>query len=127
MAGGITMTLERQQIVIAEARGWKRVNNGEPSKYRGRTVDGHKGRDGFWVDPKSNIHYDRGCLWDNECLPNCAYDLNAMHEAEKDLTSSQWDDYVEHLGGSLYHCAHATAAQRAEAFLKTIGKWEDTE
>jgi hypothetical protein len=55
---------------------------------------------------------------------NC---LNAMHEAESILTEDQlwimareieknWED-------EWYF--RATARQRAEAFLKTIGKWED--
>ena len=46
-------------------------------------------------------------------------DLNAMHEAEKVLTDHQWDDYICQLG----HAMGATAAQRAEAFLKTLKLW----
>lgn len=67
-------------------------------------------------------------------------DLNAMHEAEKVLTDEQFDErYVVELGRLFYSAGkgpwkwsecptmvvRATAAQRAEAFLKTIGKWED--
>jgi transcriptional regulator of NAD metabolism len=68
--------------------------------------------------------------------------LNAMHEAEKVLTPEQQQTYVDHLadvcevyidhdvGGWGDFCAfavfHATAAQRAEAFLRTIGKWKDS-
>ena len=68
-----------------------------------------------------------------EPIPNYPKDLNAMHEAEKVLTPDQLGQYV-----SLYlecawmsDCSHhvraatATATQRAKAFLKTIGKWED--
>ena len=60
--------------------------------------------------------------------------LNAMHEAEKMLTEHQWGEYERVLrlvcdGCSYYEGAgkellHATAAQRAEAFLRTLGKWE---
>jgi hypothetical protein len=73
-------------------------------------------------------------------------DLNAMHEAEKTLTREQQDEYVDRhlypmlpcdenhgpcdladgediLIASSFQIAHATAAQRAEAFLRTIGKW----
>lgn len=83
------------------------------------------------------------------------HDLNAMHEAEKVLTDVAKDpaypnimrdqrlDFAEALaeictgrgiessyyGGvgeqEIWACAHATAAQRAEAFLRTIGKWVD--
>jgi hypothetical protein len=62
-------------------------------------------------------------------------DLNAMHEAEKVLTEHQWDEYERVLrlvcdGCSYYEGAgkellHATARQRAEAFLRTIGKWKE--
>ena len=66
-------------------------------------------------------------------LPDYLNDLNAMHEAEKVLTEkgvNPWWTYVDWInrhnltpfGQST--AAHATAAQRAEAFLRTIGKWE---
>jgi len=51
-------------------------------------------------------------------------DLNAMHEAEMKLTKEQSDDYVARLFDSCYELAFATASQRAEAFLRTLGKWE---
>jgi hypothetical protein len=67
--------------------------------------------------------------------PECAYnsginyctDLNAMHEAEKTLTVEEWSDYVEHLPSRWEEAIHATARQRAEAFLRTLGKWEEGE
>lgn len=54
-------------------------------------------------------------------------DLNAMHEAEKMLLElsddvSPWELFESYLGPVP---VHATAAQRAEAFLRTIGKWDD--
>jgi hypothetical protein len=72
-------------------------------------------------------------------LPNYCRDLNAMHEAEKVLDYQQAQDF----GDTMYNlCAdenseqenpfpwrfaviHATARQRAEAFLRTLGKWEE--
>jgi hypothetical protein len=61
----------------------------------------------------------------------CA-DLNAMHEAERVLTKAQWQEFVDDLAegwGSVSDAwkdvCHATARQRAEAFLRTIGEWED--
>lgn len=68
------------------------------------------------------------------CLNYCA-DLNAMHEAEKSLvqevewvrysvqlakvTNAEWSDDMD------YVCA--PARQRAEAFLRTLGKWEEVQ
>ena len=64
-------------------------------------------------------------------IPDFCNDLNAMHEAEKRLLSGYWMRYCECLncllGKSVYASVHATARDRAEAFLKTIGKWEDGE
>ena len=56
-------------------------------------------------------------------------DLNAMHEVEKvlgevhSIESCEYDDWLQ---STIEHDQkwRATARQRAEAFLKTIGKWE---
>ncbi len=73
-------------------------------------------------------------------------DLNAMHEAEKVLTNAQRRYYADMLvychplkydprtpnklypdqSMDLYLIASMTAAQRAEAFLRTLGLWQDT-
>jgi hypothetical protein len=70
-----------------------------------------------------------------EFYPNYCTDLNAMHEAEKVLNSSEEKMYFANLKeivgdliwyrtiGKVYR---ATARQRAEAFLRTLGKWEPT-
>ena len=66
-------------------------------------------------------------------IPDYLYDLNAMHEAEKELYArpnksdgTVWAYvYESHLINITTTEIIATAAQRAEAFLKTIGKWED--
>ena len=69
-------------------------------------------------------------------IPDYLNDLNAMHGAENTLTPAQCITYAEWL--ACYKCMAvdqpitgpksfmwgATAAQRAEAFLRTIGKWE---
>jgi hypothetical protein len=70
--------------------------------------------------------------------PDYLNDLNAIHEAEKVLTYEQAEEFVEQLyiadqKNNLaenpppwrFNVASATAAQRAEAFLRTLGKWED--
>lgn len=69
-----------------------------------------------------------------QLVPNYPYDLNAMHEAEKILKGSNIAVYLGILS-EIYDpkdvkftlsCVFATASQRAEAFLRTIGKWEDS-
>jgi len=63
-------------------------------------------------------------------IPNYCHDLNAMHEAEASQLwpdAAFWNRYSLELGGlcnSLAPALHATARQRAEAFLRTIGKWK---
>lgn len=64
--------------------------------------------------------------------PDYCTDLNAMHEAEKVLTDDQfkWYTYwVEKLmPETKYRCyLCATARQRAEAFVRSLGKWATTE
>lgn len=96
------MTPEQQRIAIAESCGWK-------TGYR---------------DPEA---------W--HPLPDFLHDLNAMHEAEKVLigdepeNSELWCDFQTNLviACPAYLSYHATAAQRAEAFLRTIGKWEESQ
>lgn len=59
--------------------------------------------------------------------PDCVNDLNAMHEAEKGLTKDQWVMYGSELSRlNVFPMVHASSAVRAEAFLKTIGKWDDS-
>lgn len=77
----------------------------------------------------------------SDSVPDYLNDLNAMHEAEKVLTMDQMRLYQDKLcwwinhyiyndrarSGPAHHSdfvIHATAAQRAEAFLRTIGKWK---
>lgn len=72
-------------------------------------------------------------------LPDYLNDLNAMHEAEKELDIRKVEIYcaflvriVRHSLGiedheSIYplrFAVYSIAAQRAEAYLRTIGKWE---
>ena len=65
-------------------------------------------------------------------LPDYCTDLNAMHEAEKVLAPRSWNNYSENWWNYSRNLAcisdgraiHATARERAEAFLRTLGKWE---
>jgi hypothetical protein len=59
-------------------------------------------------------------------LPDYCTDLNAMHEAEKMLDFNQLRDMEDNVSFRFAVLPfHATAAQRAEAFLRTLGKWEE--
>jgi hypothetical protein len=71
--------------------------------------------------------------WVVDC-PQFATDLNAMHEAEKTIFPYYATVYSNKLakvtGAEMsddtdYFCA--TARQRAEAFLRTLGKWSATD
>jgi len=62
----------------------------------------------------------------HEFIPDYCNDLNAMHEAEKMLNPAQIEDYVIEVMGFSHEPIFATARQRAEAFLRTLGKWEET-
>jgi hypothetical protein len=67
-------------------------------------------------------------------IPDYLSDLNAMHEAEKVLTEEQRIAYSDctydialkaQKETGKWRWISLTAAQRAEAFLRTIGKWEE--
>jgi hypothetical protein len=75
---------------------------------------------GLWDHPYSS---------DTRVMMDFCRDLNAMHEAEKVLDS---DELFRGYYLALYDITkstrwpvHATARQRAEAFLRTLGKWEE--
>lgn len=83
--------------------------------------------------------YKTALGWVRDC-PDYANDLNAMHEAEHRLYKLEfgWRTYADALEDVVdANCCwaimaeadkrlilHATARQRAEAFLRTIGKWK---
>lgn len=104
------MTDTEIRIAIAEACGWN--PSPEPTT---------KHKDKSWgfnaVKPK---------WWFVHQLPNYPTDLNAMHGAETHLQGEKWAFYFGWL--QRYGTAtgvRATAHQRAEAFLRTIGKWKE--
>jgi len=106
------MTDQEINIAIAEACGWKRC---EPCAKNGYFR---------WRTPENT-----GCRVD---LPSYTTDLNAMHEAEKVFRTRHTTDFIEMRNWLFEICGrnadfawHATAAQRAEAFLRTLGKWKD--
>lgn len=111
------MSPESQRITIAEACGYKDIAR--------RVICEGTGMD-TWVLSSGVIGMG------GREIPDYLHDLNAMHEAERalglhSLNNRAWE-YRMKLGGlvllpPLDHAA--TAAQRAEAFLRTLGKWED--
>ena len=97
------MNPEQQRVAIAEACG--KWHSGWPHEY---------------MNQADRLRH----------IPNYLNDLNAMHEAEKGLVRLQWVSYLRRLqtlcDESVTWPIHATATQRAEAFLRTIGKWEES-
>ena len=114
-----TMKPEQQRIAIAEACGW----DCDPLIARE-----WKSR-GQWARKTTDDQNKLVSLRSN--VPEYPNDLNAMHEAEKTLSQKDKREYAYQLNGGYYtsglddtfDIVHATAAQRAEAFLRTIGKW----
>jgi hypothetical protein len=116
------MTPEAQRIAIAEACGWQ------------------------W-DKGAGFPHPDVCLWartfDSVChrLPDYLNDLNAMREVEDSIAIFKRGFYNAALSKCavndrnlsstirdpdwIFQLLHASASQRAEAFLKTIGKWSD--
>ena len=90
-------------------------------------------------DEEINKTINEACGWDHKSI-NCGgldfcNDLNAMHDAENWIIankSSLWlfQDYAQNLRKNFQTLGldgyiHSTARQRAEAFLRTIGKWKE--
>ena len=102
------MTNEQINAAIAEACGWKEVRvNGGAGVYKG-------------FDNGAELRPD---------IPDYCTDLNAMHEAEKFLRDANLlFEYGMHITNSHHYeyLLRATARERAEAFLRTLGKWEST-
>ena len=64
--------------------------------------------------------------WVVDC-PKFATCLNAMHEAEKNLPIKKILIYFKKLEKGSSFWFRASARERAEAFLKALGKWEEAE
>lgn len=83
--------------------------------------DKFRNENGVWF-----FQYAKDC-W-SQCHNNSiCEDLNAMHEAEMILPIKKMMGYVEYLQkkSSVWFCADA--GERAEAFLRTLGKWEEVQ
>jgi hypothetical protein len=107
---GSNMTDEKINIAIAKACGWEILKN--PILIIGCAC------------------YAKNPHGKPECgVPDYVNSLDAMHEAEKALTSMQQDEYWNFLwdvaGNVFFELCHVNALQRAEAFPRTLGKWEE--
>lgn len=108
------MTPEQQKIAIATACGTHKILVDEPNHLEVQDRNGLVAvyeSSGFskpfpYIEPLDYLN-----------------DLNAMHEAEKVLTREQTDEYVTTLcleAQPYPKLHHATATQRAKAFIKTL-------
>lgn len=104
--GGATMSPEKQRIAIATACGWT--------------------ADSWCLTPSGWVFAD--------AVPDYLNDLNAMHEAEEVLMEkgvNAWWSYVAFINRhnsrqfGTETAVHATAAEKCEAFLRTLGLWEE--
>lgn len=125
------MNDKAQRIAISEVCGWKCDYYDEDTGFRT-----------FVYRSPDNPKYL------STILPRYLDDLNAMHDAEKLIPNRDRSVYHTHLmriigpdgsvdliddygnqsespSTSYFAMLHATAAQKAEAFLRTIGKWEE--
>ena len=104
------MTPDQIDMAIAEFRGWTEIQ----------------------------LYPESGRLWGNRpgsegqsyrlnAVPQFHKCLNACHNAETGLSYEQFDEYYIQLSVKMVRPFHATAAQRAEALLKTVGLWQEPE
>ena len=123
------MTKEEQRFTIAEACGYAPAAKGALGCSR-------------WVDPEhEESDIGDGIVYLNE-LPDYLNDLNAMHEAwltciKHRITKGgepmqqHWRHWLRFIVTRDFEkvgyqsTSNATATQRAEAFLRTVGKWKD--
>lgn len=116
------MTPDKQRVSIAEAVGWTEIT------YTGISWQGIGPKDSkrygaFRPAPSPDENDAREWHW----LPDYLNDLNACHSMEKHIPDDLRQNYYINLGavanngGQSRECA--TAAQRCEAFLRTINLW----
>lgn len=132
------MNTEKQTIAIAEFCGWKEIGRSGIYQNVSKGVNG--------CMPNGEVHKKRIKMKlpgaNSFLVPDYVNDLNAMHEAEKTIENNpslvlkyyqtltdmidRNPDGTQKFGACLYwDSLHASAKMRAEAFLRTIGKWEE--
>jgi hypothetical protein len=124
------MTPEEQRIAIAESLGWEKHIHPKAEDELDEALDASIGiYEGMTVWKNPAGRYVR------HSPPDYLNDLNAMHEVEFSSfkTGSMWSKYYSNLAKVCRMWGHeeddhnspfsATAAQRAEAYLKTLNLW----
>jgi hypothetical protein len=116
------VTEKAQIIAIAEACGWKWIQTNFEAK---------SGLIGTDSPHSGNIPYQGTSYPSNrhlptygKAIPDYLNDLNAMHEAEKVLPRQLRGRFQTLLAELSLTPYSATAAQRAEAFLRTLDLWK---
>lgn len=136
------MTPEAQRIAIAEACGkkdtclsgrWKKLDIQYSSG-----IDSYECENCGYIDERSGM----GTFTPHaKPIPDYLNDLNAMAEAEEHIGSQRrlYASNLQDVCGNyavgvvtsyedqllrLFHLVHASAPQRAEAFLRTLGLWK---
>ena len=124
------MNPQEQRIAIAEYYGWKRdeIDRRFDWELAERQMQ--------MAEISTDEFYKRHLRVDPtptpKPIPDYLNDLNAMHEAEKNLKDKDIKMYVSNIWTAMHlspqaaiGIIHATPAQRAEALLRCIGRWVD--
>ena len=138
------MSDEEINVAIAEACGWKARHNSH--KCDGKTIFlcgtcGIIGHSNCYGGGRGAVSFSCSVspCCDEAVPPDYCADLNAMYQAERSfdvgpLSQSihATNHYIEELcmllgctSEDLFQLTHASSRQRAEAFLRTIGKWKE--
>jgi len=118
------MTNEQINIAIAEMCGWTPYLLSDDTR--------------GWVEGQTYAKCPNTDRWMQ--FPDYCNDLNAMNEAMSAFDYEQAERFVDELRAIVerdergvenpcpfdFEVINATPRQRAEAFLRTIGKWEDS-
>jgi hypothetical protein len=131
------MNEQAQRIAIAQELGWKPDDDGDGTGWKGSWIHQRL------IGCKPTFHKGKVVSYlIEQTVPDYLNDLNAMREVEKLLIGDDPKvevrrvDYCLWLtmlisaakqGGAVseFDKLHATARQRAEAFLRAIGKWKN--
>ena len=110
------MTDEKMRVAIAEAQGYALHWSGSCSRL---------------VHPNGSVIWEcrQKDWWPEFKLPDYLYDLDAMREASLSLPLTQraiMFGFLYKMGGCMMETAFLSARQHAEAYLKTVGKWEES-
>jgi hypothetical protein len=129
-----TPTADQINVAIAEHLGWHAENS--QNKFSALIFNPQGNSAKRWVKNTGGEWVD---MWINGAhFPSYCTDLNACHEMEKHIHRSQMQAYCHYINSTVqgtmdvstnmmlyFSHVHATARQRAEAFLRAVGKWKE--